>query len=154
MARFRYEAEGRVPPQRFVDALIDFSERRPQLWPRLSPSLYQVHRVGDTWAEVTEGTDVLRGVWAREHYDWSEEGVVRLTLLQSPSFVPGTRIVYRVSTTPTGCRVAVDFHRRARGVKGRIVGALLQLTGPRVFAADLREALRRLEAPTTDSAAS
>jgi len=146
MARFHYEAEGRVSPDEFVGALTDFSERRPELWPRLSPSLYRVHSVGDTWAEVTEGTDVLRGVWAREHYDWSEPGVVRLTLLQSPSFVPGTRIVYRVSGTPSGCRVAVDFHRRARGVKGRLVGVLVQLTGPRVFAADLRESLHRLEA--------
>jgi hypothetical protein len=152
MARFHYEAEGAITPDRFIGALTDFTSRRPDVWPNLSPKLYAVHSLGPTAAEVTEGSDVLGGVWARERYDWSTPGTVRLTLLESPSFHPGTVVEYRVTSHEGGgCRVAVDFHRRARSLKGRLVGAILQLTGRGRFRGDLVETLRRLEsAPDPD----
>ena len=148
MARIHYEVDGDIPPERLVAALTDFSEDRPELWPNLSSKYYAVHDRGDTWADVTEGTDVAGGVWARERYDWSEPGIVRLTLVESPSFVPGTTIEYRVSALPGGrCRVSVDFHRIARGWRGRLVGAVVQLAGARRFSGDLTETLARLGAP-------
>ena len=49
---------------------------------------------------MTEGTDVLGGVWAREHYDWSEPGRVTLALVESADFRPGTLIDYRVTDSP------------------------------------------------------
>lgn len=67
-------------------------------------------------ADVTEGTDVFGGVWARERYDWSEPGRVTLTLVESPSFRPGTVIDYRVTPRPG---------------EGRLVGAIVQLVGSR-----------------------
>jgi hypothetical protein len=145
MARIHYEADGTIAPERFIAALTDFSDRRPELWPNLSAGLFRVHEQGDTWAEVTEGTAVLGGVWAREHYDWSSPGLVRLRLVESPSFVPGTFIDYRVMPRVAGgCHVAVDFQRIARSPKGRLVGALVQLGGKRQFTAQLRETLARL----------
>src|SRR5512147_1031394 len=65
VARIHYETDGPVAPERFIAALTDFSDRRPQLWPGLDAKFFKVHTVGDTWAEVTEGTDVLGGVWPR-----------------------------------------------------------------------------------------
>jgi len=147
MARIHYEVDGNIPAERFMAALTDFSEERPSLWPNLSAKFYAVHDRGDTWADVTEGTDVAGGVWARERYDWSTPGTVRLTLVESPLFVPGTVIEYRVSDLPgRRCRVSVDFHRIGRGARGRLVGAVVQLTGARQFSADLRQTLARLEA--------
>ena len=35
MARIQYEADGSVPPERFIAALTDFNDRRPELWPGL-----------------------------------------------------------------------------------------------------------------------
>ena len=148
MARIHYEVDGDIPPERFVGALTDFSDDRPALWPNLSAEFYAVHDRGDTWADVTEGTDVAGGVWGRERYDWSEPGIVRLTLVESPSFVPRTVIEYRVSGLPDGrCRVSVDFHRIARGWRGRLVGVVVQLAGARRFSGDLRETLARLGSP-------
>jgi hypothetical protein len=145
MARIHYEADGAVSAQRFIAALTDFSERRPELWPNLDAKHYKLHDLGDTWAEVTEGTDVLGGVWAREHYDWSEPGLVRLRLLEAIDFRPGTFIDYHVSERPDGgCHVSVDFQRIATSLRGRFVGAVVQLTGARRFAGDLRETLDRL----------
>src|SRR6266581_6124560 len=66
VARFQYEADGNVRPERFIAALTDFSERRPSLWPGLDAKFFKIHEVGASWAEVTEGTDLLGGVWAHE----------------------------------------------------------------------------------------
>ena len=145
MARIHYEADGPVTTERFIAALTDFSDRRPELWPGLDARFFKVHELGDTWAEVTEGTDVLGGVWARERYDWSQPGLVRLKQIESADFRPGTVTEYRVTPGPGGdCHVAVDFHRIARSARGRFVGAIVQLTGARRFRGELRTALDRL----------
>jgi hypothetical protein len=145
LAKIQYEADGAVSAERFIAALTDFSERRPEFWPNLDAKYFQLHERGETWAEVTEGTDVLGGVWAREHYDWSTPGLVRLRLVQAVDFRPGTFIDYRVAARPDGgCHVAVDFQRIATSLRGRFVGVVVQLTGKRRFAADLRKTLDRL----------
>ena len=145
MGKVHYEADGSIPADRFIAALTDFSERRPDLWPNLDDKYYELHDLGPTWADVTEGTDVLGGVWARERYDWSEPGIVRLTLVEAIDFRPGTEIVYRITARPDGgCHVAVDFQRIAASLRGRVVGIGVQLGGARRFAADLRVTLERL----------
>jgi|GEM_PF-239281 len=145
MAKIHYEADGAVSADRFIAALTDFSPNRPDLWPSLDMKYYKLHELGDQWAEVTEGTDVLGGVWGREHYDWSQPGLVRLRLVEAVDFRPGTEIDYRVTAGPDGgCHVAVDFQRIAASPRGRLVGFAVQLTGARRFAADLRETLARL----------
>ena len=150
MAKIHYAADGPITAERFIAALTDFGERRPELWPNLDTKFFRLHERGDTWAEVTEGTDVLGGVWARERYDWSEPGIVRLRLLESADFRPGTVIEYRVTPNADGgCHVEVDFQRIAKSLRGRVVGLLVQLAGPRRFSADLRQTfahLGRLEA--------
>ncbi|MFI5226690.1 MAG: hypothetical protein ACHQ3P_08450 [Candidatus Limnocylindrales bacterium] len=145
MAKIHYAADGSIPAERFIAALTDFSPDRPRLWPNLSPKFYAVHQVGPDWADVNEGTDFLGGVWAHERYDWSTPGVVELTLQDSPSFEPGTKIVYRVTPRDGGCHVEVDFQRAAHGFKGRLVGVLVELGGSRQFSAQLRETLARLD---------
>ena len=148
MAKIHYEADGPVAADRFIAALTDFSERRPELWPNLDAKFYQLHELGDTWAEVTEGTDVLGGVWARERYDWSEPGIVRLATRRGRRLPArhGHRISRRRPRPDGGCHVAVDFQRIAASLRGRIVGVAVQLAGARRFAADLRVTLDRLAA--------
>jgi hypothetical protein len=150
LAKIHYEADGAVSAERFIAALTDFSERRPELWPNLDAKYYELHELGDTWADVTEGTDVLGGVWGHEHYDWSEPGLVRLRLVDAADFTSGTLIDYRVTSRPDGgCHVVVDFQRIAASMRGRFVGVVVQLTGKRRFAADLRETLDRLARSTS-----
>src|SRR2546423_15575547 len=102
MARVRYDADGALTPQRFIAALTDFSDRRPAIWPGLSARLYRVHQVGGTWAEATEGSDVLGGIWARERYDWSTPGVVPIRILESPFFRAGPTTTWRGPPPPSG----------------------------------------------------
>jgi hypothetical protein len=153
MAQIHYEADGDIPPDRFIAALTDFSNDRPKLWPGLSPRLFALHERGDTWADVTEGSDFLGAVSAHERYDWSTPGLVQLRLIEAPDFAPGTITTYRVTARPGGgCHVVVDFHRIARTSKGRLVGALVQLGGSRQFTAQLRTTLARLSAMETSAA--
>jgi hypothetical protein len=145
MAKIHYEADGEVTAARFIAALTDFGERRPDLWPNLDTKYFRLHDRGDTWAEVTEGTDVLGGIWARERYDWSEPGRVTLRLVTSPDFQAGTLIDYHVSDRPGGgCHVSVDLQRIATSLRGRFVGMVVQTTGVRRFSRDLAETLSRL----------
>jgi hypothetical protein len=145
MAKIHYEADGTITAARFIAALTDFGPHRPELWPGLDAKFYEVHERGDTWADVTEGTDVLGGVWAREHYDWSEPGLVRLRLLDAIDFRSGTVTDYHVTDRPDGgCHVAVDFQRVASSARGKFVGFAVQLTGSKRFSAELRETLDRL----------
>jgi hypothetical protein len=64
---------------------------------------------------------------------------------EAVDFKPGTEIVYRVTARPGGgCHVAVDFQRIAASVRGRVVGALVQVAGARQFRKDLGVTLDRL----------
>jgi hypothetical protein len=148
MAKIHYEADGDVSAERFIAALTDFSDQRPALWPNLDTKFFKLVDRGDTWAEVTEGTDFLGGVWARERYDWSQPGRVTLRLLGSPDFQAGTTIDYHVTSRPNGgCHVTVDFQRTASSLRGRLVGVLVQVGGARRFRDALRVTLARLATP-------
>jgi hypothetical protein len=49
------DLETSLPPQQARGALLDFSQRRPQIWTGIEPSLYEVSAVGETTAEIKEG---------------------------------------------------------------------------------------------------
>jgi hypothetical protein len=42
MARVELDVENSLPPQRVREALLDFSQRRPNIWPGLERGLYEV----------------------------------------------------------------------------------------------------------------
>ena len=83
--------ETTLSPEALRDALIDFSDRRPDIWPGLSRELYEVYSVGETTADVKEGNKSPLGpFWAREHYDWSDPDTVRWTVQESNFCAPGS----------------------------------------------------------------
>jgi hypothetical protein len=152
MARVSGEVTTSTPPEVILGALTNFGPRRPELWPNLSPQLYQVHSVGPTQAEVTEGTAVLGGVWERTRYDWSEPGVVLIEVEDSNAFASGSWWRYQVEPAGSGSRVRFEFDRRPKNLKGHIVSLLLTVGGKRMFTRSLEETLRRLGAPARPAA--
>ena len=146
MARVSGEVTSPTPPDVFLRALTDFSPRRPELWPNLSPKLYQVHSVGETEADVTEGSSAFGGVWERARYDWSEPGVVLIEVEDSNAFATGSWWRYQAEPVGSGSRVRFQFDRRPKNLKGHLVSLLLGLAGKRVFTRSLEETLRRLGA--------
>ncbi len=109
-------------------AMLDFSERRPDVWPNLSARLYRVHELGDSTADVTEGT-AFRGadVWERVTYTWTDSAV-RSVVAEGTIFEPGGTFELRVEPRGTGSRITVDYDRRSKTAVGRAVGAMLQVT--------------------------
>jgi hypothetical protein len=133
-------------PDQVIHALTDFSPRRFELWPNVDRNYFKLGNVTGNSAEVTEGSGVFGGVWERSRYDWSSPGTVRIDVLDSNAFAPGS--YWRYDVTPTangGSHVRMEFERRPRNLKGRVVSALLSLVGKQMFGKMLRETMRRLE---------
>jgi hypothetical protein len=145
MSTVKVSAQGQFPPDRFVEALTDFGSHRTEVWGSSSASLFTVHELGDTWADVTEGT-VAGGIWQRYRYDWSVPGVVRLDVLDSNAFGKGSFWEYRLaSDTEGGTRIDLTIHRVPTTAKGKLFDPFLRLVGKAYFGRDLRRTIRQLE---------
>jgi hypothetical protein len=141
MAHIEFELTSPLTPEEVLSNLVEFGERRPVLWPAIDAGVFRVHAVGNDWADVTEGTDVFGGIWARERYEWSEPGVVQATIQESNFWHPGGTWALRAEATPDGgSLLRVSRNRRAKGFKARLLEALLKVAGARILAAELRKA--------------
>jgi hypothetical protein len=146
MAHVELDIDTPLPPERVISALTDFSERRPEIWPGLHPSLYEVHSLGDTWAEVKEGSR-LPGmtVWAIEHYDWSVPDTVTWTVKKSNFSVPGSSVSAQVRPGPGGgSRIHVRWNRTGVGFKGRMIVGMIKLSGAKPVAASIKAGLDKM----------
>lgn len=56
MARLAFDLDTELAPERVISALIDFTERRPDLWPGLRRDAFRVDEIGPGWAVVREGS--------------------------------------------------------------------------------------------------
>lgn len=130
-----------VPPDLIRKALLDFSDRRPEIWPQLDKKTYKVHEVGDDWAELTEGSPFPK-VWSREHYDWSHPTTITWTAVESNFCTPGSHISMDVTPTDNGgSRVVVTWDRTAANMKGRMNLAVIGLGGNRLLGWATRKSL-------------
>ncbi len=133
-------------PERVIHALTDFSPRRFDIWPNLDGKYFKVEAEGDTSAEVTEGSQFLGGVWENSRYDWSCPGTVRIDVKDSNAFQPGSFWIYEVTPGHNGgSHVHMEFDRRPRNLKGRVLSALFGVVGAKLFGKQLSETLRRVE---------
>ncbi len=144
MPEIRFTVESSLPPDRVLAAATDFSERRPDLWPSISRRYYKVHELGDTWAEVTEGSDILGGIWAKERYDWSTPGLVRATVMESNVFSSGVWEMHVEPDGSGGSRIDVLSHRHPKG-KGRLTALMMAVGGKRFLTQSLEKTLAIVE---------
>jgi hypothetical protein len=124
----RTEVESHVAPAVIRDALLDFTDRRIDLWPQLDPDTFRVHWVGETSAEVTEGSP-RPNVWSREHYDWSHPTKITWTAVASNFCTPGSSISMDIKPHGDGSRVDVVWDRAAANMRGRLVLAVIAVGG-------------------------
>ncbi len=146
MVEVRFTKESTSAPERVLSAATDFSDRRLELWPTIDPKVYRVHEVGADWADVTEGSAVMGGVWARERYSWSEPGRVRAQVQESNVFRPGSSWELRVGPGRDGGSTIECVSRRlGKGPRGRLMALMLRLAGRKILAASLARTLSILE---------
>jgi Polyketide cyclase / dehydrase and lipid transport len=147
MAKVDLDVETSLPPERVREALLDFSERRPDVWPGLTRSLYELYSVSETSADVKEGTKMPFGsVWAREHYDWSDPQTVSWTVRESNFCAPGSFVSATLEPREGGgTRIHVHWERTGTTLAGRIATGLIAATRGRPVRASIENGLRRLE---------
>ena len=136
------DVDSEVDPELIRKALLDFSDRRPDLWPQLDRKTYELHWLGETGAEVTEGSPFPR-VWSRERYDWSHPTKITWTAVESNVCTPGRHISMDVTPNGSGgSRVAVTWDRTAANLRGRINLAVIAVGGTRLLRWATHKSLR------------
>lgn len=134
MTVVRFHLVSTLDPKGVLDVLTDFGPSRARVWPTIDADRFEVHELGATWAEVTEGT---AAAWERARYAWEPNGsTVTVTTLDSKLFGAGGGWVFRMAPEANGTRVDVELTRRPSTLKGRMLAALLPVVAP----ASLRKA--------------
>jgi hypothetical protein len=141
LAMIQFEVESPLEPEAVLEALTDFSERRPELWPAIDPHVYQVHEVSESSALVTEGTDVMGGIWATELYEWDGSGTVRATIRESNFWHPGGTWEFTAAPRDGGGSILkVTRDRRPKNAKARVLELMMRVIGGRILAKELLKA--------------
>jgi len=147
MAKLELDVDTSLTPERVMAALLDFSSRRPEIWPGIEPSLYEVYSVGETSADIREGTKFPgMKIWAREHYDWSTPGTVTWTVQESNFSAPGSYV--SATITPGeggGSRIHVVWDRTGTTFVGRMIVSMIKLSKGKPLAVSMKKALNKLE---------
>ncbi|WP_369141953.1 hypothetical protein [Streptomyces sp. R44] len=124
----RFHLVSTLSPKDVQAVLTDFSPSRADAWPTIDAEHFQVHDLGDTWAEVTEGT---AAAWERARYAWEPDGdTVTITTLDSKLFGAGGGWVFRTTAHADGTRVDIELTRKPTTTKGKMLAALLPLVAP------------------------
>ncbi|MFC8597304.1 MULTISPECIES: hypothetical protein [unclassified Isoptericola] len=128
MPVIRFQLDSSLSAPEAFGVLTDFTAARPDAWPTIDADHFEVHALGASWADVTEGT---ASAWERAHYEWdADAGRVDITTLDSKVFGPGGGWVFQVTPTASGSRIDVELTRHPESLKGRLLAALLPLVAP------------------------
>jgi len=148
VTRIAFEIRAHAPSDAIRDALLDFSERRPERWPGLPTDQYEVYEVGETFAEIREG---YRGpIWVRERYDWSVPGTVRFTVVDSGFAKPGSYVVVEIEPEAgDGSKLHITWVRWGKGVFGRVFVGLMVLTRGAAIRRSFNMGLARITAASS-----
>ena len=147
MPKTSFTMDTPLDPDRVFQAYIDFTDRRPEIWPNISRKLYSIHAQGDNWAEVTEGSEKgKRTMWARERYEWSvSERIARSRVLESNwIYTPGP-VEYRVEARDGGARIHYTMDRKRKGFAGSLFDLFLTVGGKGFMKTYWRKHLQLLE---------
>ncbi|MGC5165457.1 hypothetical protein [Luteimicrobium sp. DT211] len=128
MTTVRFHLTSPLSVPELMAILTDFSPARPDAWPTIDADHFEVHAVGDDWAEVTEGT---ASSWERARYHWDlDRGRVVVTTHDSKVFGPGGGWIFQLTAEDDGTRVDVELTREPRGAKRKLLAALLPVVAP------------------------
>lgn len=132
-----------LSPAETMSVLTDFGPDRSKHWGNIDESHFQVHELGPTWAEVTEGN---RYGWERERYEWdTAAGSLTIETLDSNLWGPGSGWRYEVTAAGDGTDVTVTLTRVPKSIGGRLLAALIPVVGGRALGKQLRAVFAKAE---------
>lgn len=145
--QLKVESETSLSPGQVVTALTDFSERRPKMWTGISPQHYKVYSVGESSADVREGTKQgPLDVWAREEYDWSRPNTVVWTVKESNFCAPGSFVKAEiVPREGGGSTIKATWDRTPTSFSGRFIFAIMKLGRGKPIESSMRKGLANYE---------
>lgn len=147
---YEYSVESSAPPDAFIAAATDFSEKRLHYWHTISPKTYKVHSIGDRCADVTEGEGP---VWTRAKYTWTDS-VVSYSVVASNAVSPGDTWEMRVAPREDAGSVIttrLEHNWHGIGILGQLMAGLVGTE--RFFTRDMRKTARRVEAESANGQA-
>jgi hypothetical protein len=144
MSTIRMHEITTLTPEQFIAGLTDFGPGRQKLFANSSDADLKVHDLGDTHADVTEGSG---GIWERLHYDWSNPGRVTMRTVDSNIWGGESGHTYTLTRRPDGT-TALDavVVRDGKNLKGRVTGLLLGSVGQGVLVKALHHTVKAIEA--------
>jgi hypothetical protein len=148
MTTIHITIQSQLSPERVLAAGHDFSARRAEIFPAVSIPHFEVHALGETSADVTEGTPAGVGTnWERCRYDWSQPGSVRALVTDSNVYRPETSSwELRAIPNGDGSRIEMIWIREfTDNVRGRVFGTLFRLVGKPIFTREAKRTVKNLE---------
>jgi hypothetical protein len=131
-------------PEQFVASLTDFGPGRSKLFGNSADEYLQVHHLGRSEADVTEGSG---GIWERLHYDWSDPNRVVMTTTDSNLWGGASGHTYTFTRRPDG-KTDLDavVVRDGKNLKGRLLGLVLGTVGKGVLEKAFDNTVKAIEA--------
>jgi len=133
-----------LTPEQYVAGLTDFGPGRSKLFGNSADAYLKVHHLGQTEADVTEGSG---GIWERLHYDWSDPNHVVLTTTGSNTWGGASSHTYTFTRRANGSTdIDVDVVREGKNFKGRLLGLVLRTIGRGVLETAFQNSIKAIEA--------
>ena len=144
MSTIRLHRTTTLTPDQYIAGLTDFGPGREKVFSNSADDYLEVHRVGPTDADVTEGSG---GVWERLHYDWSDGDRVVLTTTDSNTWGGKSGYVYTFGRSPDGATVInVVITRQGKTAKGHVLAVVLGSVGKSVLRKSFVNSVSAIEA--------
>jgi hypothetical protein len=143
MVTIRLHQTTTATPEQFLAGLTDFGPGRAKIFPNSADGYLEVHDLGPSQADVTEGS---KGIWERLHYDWSDPR--RITMTTTDSNLWGRRSGHTYTLTPERGTTDIDVVvvREGKNLRGRLVEVLLVAGGKRILSKALATTVKAIEA--------
>ena len=133
-----------LTPAQYIAGLTDFGAGRQKVFSNSADDYLEVHHVGATDADVTEGSG---GVWERLTYDWSNPERVVLTTIDSNTWGGASGYVYTFKKPAVGTtEVNVVIIREGKTVKGKFLALVLGTVGKSVLRKSFVNSVTAIEA--------
>jgi hypothetical protein len=130
-------------PEQYVAGLTDFGPGRSKLFGNSADEYLKVHHVGQSEADVTEGSG---GIWERLHYDWSDPNRVVLTTTDSNTWGGASGHTYTFKRQPGGTTdIDVAVVRDGKNLKGWMLGLVLGTIGRSVLEKAFKNSVKAIE---------
>jgi hypothetical protein len=132
-----------LTPEQYVAGLTDFGPGRSKLFGNSADEYLEVHHLGASYADVTEGSG---GIWERLHYDWSDPNRVILKTTDSNAWGGASGHTYTFTWRPNGTTdIDVAVVREGKNLKGWILGFVLGTIGRSVLERAFENSVKAIE---------